>query len=243
MNLRLWGGFGPGRWPARHPPPPARPFEPLPLLHNNFAVVVGLIYVELPFMVLPLYAALDRLDRSPPGSQHGPRRRSSPHAVVDRQIFHQTHITPLASEGSRRRRGRHQPHRQEVSRLGGRGAEAQFLQLGHLYRRDDARRLQGGERHRRQYEPVCHQRRAVRQAARRQPRLRRHRSGQRVRPAHDPGQAARAARSRQDPEHQERRAGVHQRRALRSGPQVQHALYLARHRHRLSQVQGQGDPR
>ena len=40
------------------------PFEPLPLLNNNFAVVVGLVYVHLPFMVLPLYAALDRLDRS-----------------------------------------------------------------------------------------------------------------------------------------------------------------------------------
>jgi spermidine/putrescine transport system permease protein len=40
------------------------PFEPLPLLHNTFAVVFGLVYVQLPFMVLPLYAALDRLDRS-----------------------------------------------------------------------------------------------------------------------------------------------------------------------------------
>lgn len=39
-------------------------FQPLPLLHNNFAVVFGLVYVQLPFMVLPLYAALDRLDRS-----------------------------------------------------------------------------------------------------------------------------------------------------------------------------------
>jgi len=39
-------------------------FEPLPLLHNNFAVVFGLVYVNLPFLVLPLYAALDRLDRS-----------------------------------------------------------------------------------------------------------------------------------------------------------------------------------
>jgi spermidine/putrescine transport system permease protein len=39
-------------------------FEPLPLLHNTFAVVFGLVYVQLPFMVLPLYAALDRLDRS-----------------------------------------------------------------------------------------------------------------------------------------------------------------------------------
>lgn len=39
-------------------------YTPLPLLHNNFAVVVGLVYVNLPFLVLPLYAALDRLDRS-----------------------------------------------------------------------------------------------------------------------------------------------------------------------------------
>ena len=40
------------------------PFVPLELLHNNAAVLVGLVYVHLPFMVLPLYAALDRLDRS-----------------------------------------------------------------------------------------------------------------------------------------------------------------------------------
>jgi len=39
-------------------------FTPLPLLHNNFAVILGLVYVNLPFLVLPLYAALDRLDRS-----------------------------------------------------------------------------------------------------------------------------------------------------------------------------------
>ena len=39
-------------------------FQPLELLHNNFAVVFGLVYVQMPFMVLPLYAALDRLDRS-----------------------------------------------------------------------------------------------------------------------------------------------------------------------------------
>ena len=37
---------------------------PLPLLHNNLAVTLGLVYVNLPFLVLPLYAALDRLDRS-----------------------------------------------------------------------------------------------------------------------------------------------------------------------------------
>lgn len=39
-------------------------YEPLELLYNNFAVIFGLVYVHLPFMVLPLYAALDRLDKS-----------------------------------------------------------------------------------------------------------------------------------------------------------------------------------
>jgi spermidine/putrescine transport system permease protein len=43
---------------------PLGDFEPLTLLYNNFAVVVGLVYVHLPFMVLPLYSALDRMDRS-----------------------------------------------------------------------------------------------------------------------------------------------------------------------------------
>ncbi|MBF2760032.1 MAG: ABC transporter permease [Ectothiorhodospiraceae bacterium AqS1] len=39
-------------------------FVPFELLYNNTAVVFGLVYVHLPFMVLPLYAALDRMDRS-----------------------------------------------------------------------------------------------------------------------------------------------------------------------------------
>jgi spermidine/putrescine transport system permease protein len=39
-------------------------FQPFELLYNNFAVLFGLIYVHLPFMILPLYAALDRLDKS-----------------------------------------------------------------------------------------------------------------------------------------------------------------------------------
>ncbi len=43
---------------------PIGDFQPLELLHNNFAVILGLIYVHLPFMVLPLYSALDRLDKS-----------------------------------------------------------------------------------------------------------------------------------------------------------------------------------
>ncbi|MGI9481218.1 MAG: ABC transporter permease [Hyphomicrobiales bacterium] len=39
-------------------------FEPLPMLYNDFAVIAGLVYVFMPFMVLPLYASIDRLDKS-----------------------------------------------------------------------------------------------------------------------------------------------------------------------------------
>lgn len=38
--------------------------EPLPLLYNNGAVLVGLVYSYLPFVVLPLFATLERLDQS-----------------------------------------------------------------------------------------------------------------------------------------------------------------------------------
>jgi len=62
MGLGLiWRGISHLTALAGHP---LGAFQPLPLLHNNFAVVFGLVYVQLPFMVLPLYAALDRLDRS-----------------------------------------------------------------------------------------------------------------------------------------------------------------------------------
>jgi spermidine/putrescine transport system permease protein len=36
--------------------------QPLPLLFNNGAVILGLVYGYLPFMVLPLYATLEKLD-------------------------------------------------------------------------------------------------------------------------------------------------------------------------------------
>ncbi|MEZ5881805.1 MAG: ABC transporter permease [Nitratireductor sp.] len=36
--------------------------EPLPLLHNQFAVAVGLTYSFLPFMVLPIYSSLEKID-------------------------------------------------------------------------------------------------------------------------------------------------------------------------------------
>jgi putrescine transport system permease protein len=38
--------------------------EPVEILATNFAVVLGIVYSYLPFMVLPLYAALDRMDES-----------------------------------------------------------------------------------------------------------------------------------------------------------------------------------
>lgn len=36
--------------------------SPLPLLYNDGAVILGLVYGYLPFMVLPLYTTLERLD-------------------------------------------------------------------------------------------------------------------------------------------------------------------------------------
>jgi spermidine/putrescine transport system permease protein len=37
---------------------------PYDMLYNNFAVTFGLVYVYMPFMVLPLYATIERLDKS-----------------------------------------------------------------------------------------------------------------------------------------------------------------------------------
>jgi putrescine transport system permease protein len=38
--------------------------EPLQLLHTDFAVYLGIVYAYLPFMILPLYATLSRMDGS-----------------------------------------------------------------------------------------------------------------------------------------------------------------------------------
>ncbi len=38
--------------------------EPLTILNTNIAVYIGIVYSYLPFMVLPLYAALERQDRT-----------------------------------------------------------------------------------------------------------------------------------------------------------------------------------
>ena len=36
--------------------------EPLPLLYNDFSVGIGLLYSYLPFMILPIYSSLERMD-------------------------------------------------------------------------------------------------------------------------------------------------------------------------------------
>jgi len=40
------------------------PFEPLSLLYNDTAVILGLVYVHLPFMVLPLYAGFEGFNKT-----------------------------------------------------------------------------------------------------------------------------------------------------------------------------------
>ena len=40
------------------------PFEPLTLLYNDTAVILGLVYIHLPFMILPLYAGLEGFNGS-----------------------------------------------------------------------------------------------------------------------------------------------------------------------------------
>ncbi len=38
--------------------------EPLPMIHNWFSLYVGIVYTYLPFMILPLYANLAKMDES-----------------------------------------------------------------------------------------------------------------------------------------------------------------------------------
>jgi len=37
--------------------------EPLDMLYNNFAVIVGMIYMLMPFAVLPMYSSIEKLDK------------------------------------------------------------------------------------------------------------------------------------------------------------------------------------
>ena len=93
---------------------PLGDFTPLQLLYNNFAVVVGLVYVHLPFMVLPLYAALDRLDKSLIEASLDLGAGHTPHAVLDRgaaraarhHLRHHHHLRPGARRLSHARSSR-----------------------------------------------------------------------------------------------------------------------------------------
>jgi len=65
--------------------------QPLPLLYNDGAVLLGLVYGYLPFMVLPIYAALERMD--PSLAEAAADLGAKPLSIVLRVI------APLASAG------------------------------------------------------------------------------------------------------------------------------------------------
>lgn len=65
--------------------------QPLPLLYNDGAVLLGLVYGYLPFMVLPIYAALERIDPALP--EAAADLGAAPLAIVLRVI------APLARPG------------------------------------------------------------------------------------------------------------------------------------------------
>ena len=39
-------------------------FIPLSLMHNNFSVILGLCYIYVPFMIIPIYLVLEKIDRN-----------------------------------------------------------------------------------------------------------------------------------------------------------------------------------
>lgn len=38
--------------------------RPIPLMYNNFGIIVGMVYTLLPFMILPLYSSVSAIDKS-----------------------------------------------------------------------------------------------------------------------------------------------------------------------------------
>jgi spermidine/putrescine transport system permease protein len=67
--------------------------EPLPLLYNHGAVLLGLVYGYFPFMVLPLYAAMERID---PALLEAAADLGARPATVFRKV-----VLPLAAPGLR----------------------------------------------------------------------------------------------------------------------------------------------
>jgi putrescine transport system permease protein len=49
---KIWNAIVPANWAL----------DFMPMMHSNFAVVLVMVYTYLPFMILPLYASLERLD-------------------------------------------------------------------------------------------------------------------------------------------------------------------------------------
>ena len=49
---KIWNALVPASWSVNF----------MPMMHSNFAVVLVMVYTYLPFMILPLYASLERLD-------------------------------------------------------------------------------------------------------------------------------------------------------------------------------------
>ena len=54
LLTKIWNSLTPSAWAV----------EFVPMMHTNFAVVLVMVYTYLPFMILPLYASLERLDPS-----------------------------------------------------------------------------------------------------------------------------------------------------------------------------------
>ncbi len=68
-----------------------RPLEYIPLINNNFAVVLGMVYNFLPFMVLPIYTVLIKLD---PKIIEAAQDLGAPQSIVFRRV-----IFPLSLPG------------------------------------------------------------------------------------------------------------------------------------------------
>ncbi len=68
-----------------------QPLEFIPLINNNFAVVLGMVYNFLPFMVLPIYTVLIKLD---PKIIEAAQDLGAPQSIVFRRV-----IFPLSLPG------------------------------------------------------------------------------------------------------------------------------------------------
>jgi len=64
---------------------------PLPLLNNELAVVIGMSHILLPFMILPIYSAVTKLDRTLADAAYG---MGASHLQVIRRIY-----LPLTAPG------------------------------------------------------------------------------------------------------------------------------------------------